>query len=115
MAAMFNFHMICGHIAAFKRALICWKRFSRLWENCADGKEWHLSVTSLLWLYLWNRKGPPYLIYTWSVICELSNESKFVEIGSAISEKIVRVEKTEICRLRHLYSYISGAGSGRHI
>ena len=60
-------HLICGHIVAFKRALICRNRFSHLWENCARRKNWDLSVTSLIRLYLRNRKCSLYFIYTWSV------------------------------------------------
>ena len=70
----------------------------------------------LIRLYLRNRKSPLWSIQTRSVAkMQLSNELKFVEIGSTISEKIVRIEKTEICRLRHLYGYISGIGSVCHI
>ena len=43
---------------------------------------------------------------------ELSNESKFVQIGSTISENMSRYIVRR--RLRHLFGYISGTGSLRH-
>ena len=45
---------------------------------------------------------------------ELSNEPKFVQIGSAISEKREPTDFRAILRLPHLYGYISGTGSRRH-
>ena len=108
VTAIFNLCLICGHIVAFKRAQVCSNWFNHLRENCADS----LSVT-----------GPP-------THRHFSISSSWVEwyITLGVSEAPLKPRslqqfyylsiekgKTEICQLRHLYGYISGIGSGRHI